>query len=274
MKHVLAIDGGGIKGYLAARLLEADPQPADLYVGTSTGGILALASAFEIAPGRIASLYRGRGPEIFSASLLGAFSRLWRPKYRPNVLRNALYDVFGDATMGDAVHPVMVTTYDLVHGRSYLIKSWKADRAMIPVVDAALATSAAPTFFPPHRIGGLELVDGGVFANSPGWIALTEARKLWPGQPIQMTAMGFGGRQGVAGRPGASAGWGLLQWVSRLAPVFMGSVADTTDYALKMELGGRYRRIAPDALDIAMDDCSEASFLAMDHAVASMGVAA
>lgn len=36
----------------------------------------------------------------------------------------------------------------------------------------ALATSAAPTFFPPHCIGDRIYLDGGLIANSPDIVAL------------------------------------------------------------------------------------------------------
>lgn len=267
MIRVLPIDGGGIKGYLAARILDrVDDTAFDFLVGTSTGGILALALAAGLDPKEIARLYRERGPDIFPARRFGVIRQLWRPKYRTDGLREALREVFGDRTLGDAQRPVMVTSYDLVRGKSYLLKSWKADRAMIPMVDAALATSAAPTFFPPHRLGGLELVDGGVFANSPGALALTEARKLWPGETMSMIALGFGDKPlGVT--PGEARNWGALKWVRRIAPVFMDSAADTVDYALRCELGHRYRRVTPRELDVAMDDASPEAFEAMDALV-------
>ncbi|MGC4441949.1 patatin-like phospholipase family protein, partial [Streptococcus suis] len=36
-----------------------------------------------------------------------------------------------------------------------------------PLVDAVLASAAIPGVFPPVRIGGLDLVDGGVANNTP-----------------------------------------------------------------------------------------------------------
>src|SRR5258708_24395047 len=39
----------------------------------------------------------------------------------------------------------------------------------------ALATAAAPTYFRPHRDGGYTFVDGGVWANNPTMIGVTEA---------------------------------------------------------------------------------------------------
>jgi patatin-like phospholipase/acyl hydrolase len=43
------------------------------------------------------------------------------------------------------------------------------------MIDVALATSAAPTFLPSHRLSSVRLVDGGVWANNPSMAALVEA---------------------------------------------------------------------------------------------------
>src|SRR5690606_28226561 len=43
------------------------------------------------------------------------------------------------------------------------------------LVDVALATSAAPAFFPRHHFNDSQYVDGGLYANNPGLLALHEA---------------------------------------------------------------------------------------------------
>lgn len=49
-----------------------------------------------------------------------------------------------------------------------------------------LATTAAPTYFPPvvEPGTGVQHVDGGIVANNPAAIALQEARAIWPGRPV------------------------------------------------------------------------------------------
>ena len=51
------------------------------------------------------------------------------------------------------------------------------DRATI--VEAALATSAASTFFPPAKIGNREYVDGALGTNNPINMLWTEAQNIW-----------------------------------------------------------------------------------------------
>jgi hypothetical protein len=51
-----------------------------------------------------------------------------------------------------------------------LTRDWR-ERA----VDVAMATAAAPTYLPGMSLGGARLVDGGIWANNPVMVALTEA---------------------------------------------------------------------------------------------------
>ena len=50
------------------------------------------------------------------------------------------------------------------------------------IVEAALATSAASTFFPEVQIGGRKYVDGGLGSNNPVNIVWSAAQKLWAPQ--------------------------------------------------------------------------------------------
>jgi patatin-like phospholipase/acyl hydrolase len=45
----------------------------------------------------------------------------------------------------------------------------------ITVVDAVMASAAAPTFFDPVRVHEYLLADGGIWANNPSLVAYTEA---------------------------------------------------------------------------------------------------
>ena len=72
---ILSIDGGGIRGVFAARLLEllraSSKLPAfNLIAGTSTGSIIASCMALKIDPSIIVSLYQASGSIIFSKKFL------------------------------------------------------------------------------------------------------------------------------------------------------------------------------------------------------------
>ena len=61
------------------------------------------------------------------------------------------------------------------------------------VVEVALSTAAAPTYFPTHRSSaGIPLVDGGMWANNPVGIALVEATGIleWPRDSLRVLSLG------------------------------------------------------------------------------------
>ena len=93
------------------------------------------------------------------------------PKYRPGAAGGG-----GDAPDGDrgeaGRRPAGTGRSRVRHDRPqpYFFKRWPAreDEARNrPLTDAALATSAAPTYFPSHEVDGHALVDGGVFRREP-----------------------------------------------------------------------------------------------------------
>ena len=56
------------------------------------------------------------------------------------------------------------------------------DKGINPVT-AALSTAAAPTYFESTEIEGTSTIDGGVWANCPGLVAISEA----VGKPVSYT---------------------------------------------------------------------------------------
>jgi len=62
----------------------------------------------------------------------------------------------------------------------------------IKLVDALLATSAAPYYLDSVMIGKNNFVDGGVVANNPSEIAFLEAMRLWPDRRIVVISLGTG----------------------------------------------------------------------------------
>jgi patatin-like phospholipase/acyl hydrolase len=68
-----------------------------------------------------------------------------------------------------------------------LFRTYTADYAVDSLVgpectiwEAALATSAAPTFFDSIKIGRQQFVDGATGLNNPVEVVLEEARSIWP----------------------------------------------------------------------------------------------
>ena len=68
---ILACDGGGIRGYLTALIVERLNKEVpfidrvNLFAGTSTGSILAIGLAHGLSPESLVKLYRDEGEKIF-----------------------------------------------------------------------------------------------------------------------------------------------------------------------------------------------------------------
>ncbi len=80
----------------------------------------------------------------------------------------------------------------------------------------ALATSATPTYFPPHRIGDRIYVDGGLVANAPDLVILTEAIRRFGCNLDECHLLSIG----TASTPRAGAVQGApgkIGWVARHA---------------------------------------------------------
>ncbi|UEL21515.1 patatin-like phospholipase family protein [Pseudomonas fluorescens] len=60
------------------------------------------------------------------------------------------------------------------------------------LVDIALATSAAPAYFPRHTFNNNQYVDGGLYANAPGLLADHEAQTFFrqPSETVHLLSIG------------------------------------------------------------------------------------
>ncbi len=153
---------------------------------------MALAVASGVDPSRVRRLYEEHAGEIFKGKFAAAVRR--GPRYNTASLREELTDVFGDARLSDVTVPVVVTASALDRFSGRLISS--ADDPDMSVVDAALATSAAPTFFAPVTpiVGSRSYVDGGMWANDPVLVSVLYAHhKLGrPLSDLRLLAVGTG----------------------------------------------------------------------------------
>jgi patatin-like phospholipase/acyl hydrolase len=206
MRRILSIDGGGIKGVFPgsflATLEQSLGQPVatyfDLIVGTSTGGIIALGLGLGLSAMDVLSFYEEHGPSIFRGSRAArALRQIGISKYNSNPLREALRTVFGDRKLGESTRRLVVPSCNLDTGEVHIWKTSHHPRLerdyTASVIEVALSTAAAPTYFPTHRSSaGIPLVDGGMWANNPVGIALVEATGIleWPRDSLRVLSLG------------------------------------------------------------------------------------
>jgi predicted acylesterase/phospholipase RssA len=226
-----------------------------LFAGTSTGGLIALAltAPDPVEPGRprvsaaeLAAFYVQDGPRIFGRSLGHKLRTLWGyagPKYSLGPLAEAVRRRLGEVMLADALREVVVASYDMTGREPYFFKRWRAREPVDPadppqparnrpVVDAAMATASAPTYFPAHDLDGQALVDGGVFANNPSVAAITEALKRTGAgrvgtDDLLVVSIGTGVHEAGFDEPTVS-GWGKIGWIlpHGAEPPILGAVLD------------------------------------------------
>ena len=238
--RVLTLDGGGIRGAFTASVLaelenrtgRSCAEQFDLIAGTSTGGLLAIALALGHPAERLCGLYRQSGGTIFPlerpvSRFRGMLRQFRTTKYEQTALRAALTDVLGNERLGAARTRLVIPAYDITTGRVFVFKTRHLDRFRydidIPAVEIAMCTSAAPTYFPANLLpqnAEAAYVDGGVWANAPIMVAITEAVGFLGKGFDELDVLSVGTTSPV---PDFSKeiDSGLIRWGTRMTSLFM-----------------------------------------------------
>lgn len=268
--RVLSLAGGGFLGLYTAVVLEALEARAgeplarrfDLLTGTSIGGLLALALAYEIPMARMVRLFTERGSAVFSNRALpgGALSRLLDlsrsmlgPKYSGKALRDSLLANFGDQRLAQALHPVVVPAVDIVQCKTKVFKTPHGPASQgdgdLRAVDVAMAACAAPAYFPSVRIGRRIYADGGLFAAGPDQVALHELQHFVGLDPNRVSMLSIGTATGHY-RPakGVRDDSGAVGWLSggRLVLTLIAVQQQHVQAMVEDRLGDRYLRLDAD----------------------------
>ncbi|CAK9166476.1 unnamed protein product [Ilex paraguariensis] len=308
---ILSVDGGGIRGiipgvilaYLESQLQELDGPDArladyfDVIAGTSTGGLITamvtapnehnrpLYAANEIVP-----FYVQHSPKIFPqargplAGIIKLFKALFGPQYNGKYLHKLTRGILSSTRLHQTLTSVVIPTFDIRNLSPTIFSSYEV--AINPLKDALLSdicisTSAAPTYFPAYYFKNTDekgnerefnLVDGGVAANNPTLVAMSEVTKqvfkenpdFFPIKPMDygrflVISIGTGSAMNEHKYNSQKASkWGLLAWVfnngsTPLVDAFNQASADMVDFhncvvfeALRSE--SNYLRIQDDTL--------------------------
>jgi len=289
--RVLAIDGGGIRGLYTASLLHSiaahfEPSATsrydvgrhfDLIAGTSTGGILACGLAARKTTAELVALYQKIGPSLFVdpqpdgkfKTLTWAMRNMMKAANSSEPLHSALTEVFGHETLGTIyakrkialcmpscrLHDWTPKVFKTPHRPELLTR----DRD-VSLVDACLATSAAPIFLPiaeiveaAHLTNKGRFVDGGLWANNPVLIAMLEAIDLCVdgdgkhlNRSIVILSVGTSG--GAPGdEPGSKTNRGMAEWKFGGEAAGMSIDVQGTGYhEMAKRFAGHFRRLGFD----------------------------
>lgn len=236
MFKILSLDGGGIKGTFTAAALDVFEQQLDtplvehfdLTVGTSTGGIIALGLACGLRADSLLQLYVKRGHDIFPSARRGwtaMLESIFAPRYAGDELKQVLQGYLPDAPFSTLKTPVAITSFDGASARPVVFKTQYhqslIEFADLSVVDVAMATSAAPTFFEAARCGHRILLDGGIWANCPAMVGITEALTLFGRSIREIHVLSIGATSSPSFVTEAQQSGGWIDWARPVNSMLM-----------------------------------------------------
>lgn len=200
--NILSLSGGGIRGLFTVSVLaefekyicdelgiSGDEREHysianhfDMICGTSIGGLIALALSNGATARHIQKVMKEERLNIFPKNqfdILGSLKKLTKPSYKVKPLKKALENLLGESTIGQLSKYVLIPAISYTNGQVRAFKTphhpYLRTDYKLSLVDVALATSAAPTYFPIHQIEDERFVDGGLAANSPVLMGIFEA---------------------------------------------------------------------------------------------------
>lgn len=292
---ILSIDGGGIRAIIPCMILaeieKRTQKPIfslfDLIAGTSTGGITALGLTkpkldpndpykllhplqAEYSAQTLLDMYIYHGAEIFYESLieqvLGEVDDIIRPRYSDAGIKDVLKKYFGEIPLKHALKEVLIASYDIeirspvfftnkVEKQETNSRNYRKICSGFTMRQAAMATSASPSYFPPYHLptsqnssGYYTLIDGGVFANNPAQLAITEAMieakqngKRLNLDEILVVSLGTGSLTRTYSYDKAK-NWGLMGWVQPLINIMLDGSSEAVAAQLEQLLPKAHKK--------------------------------
>lgn len=195
--RILCLDGGGVRGIvtvtLLRRILQQHPNfldNVDMICGTSVGGIISLLLAAGYSPQEVDDIYMFSAPHIFGYNPWRVINP-FRSRYSDKAKQELMQHYFGNLKFGDLKKTATVVAFRLDGTKSNTHSFFGHKEGWRPAVfsnvpkngsqvepdlnlelwDAAMRTSAAPTFFPVFK----GYTDGGIVANNPSILAASKA---------------------------------------------------------------------------------------------------
>ena len=273
--NILSFDGGGLRGTLSIHLLKKlqnlSPniiKTTNMISGTSTGSLIALGLAYGLSAEEISNLYSKENIEyIFDKS----YSQIARPKYDNDHLKEVLLRIFPEnLKLKDLGKLVIIPAFYLGDENN----SWKAmfynnipnsPTEDFRVVDVAMASSAAPVFFPTYERN----IDGGIIATDPRLASIIYSIDKTLGKSMEnIRLLSFGTGYYYNSIKQDTSNWGAIDWVVSKDPdlpiisVTLEGNAQVSQIFSKKLLQDNYYRLNPRMnRDISMDDVKAVDYL-------------
>ena len=264
MHNVLSIRGGGIRGIIpCCCLMRLEQQLGgltrdhiDFCAGTSTGALLTAAVAAGVPAADLLKVYTEQSHEIFTPT--GALADAKRVAvgymYDPKNLEGVLTKVLGSAAtwvVNDSPIRIMISA-TAVGGHNWFFVRDNPKNAgatgTVKLIDAAVASSCAPTYFDHWQIDGILgktilFFDGGVGGTAnPAYQAAVEAFDFDVFSPATTQLVSLGTGYFPAGE---DAPKGLLQNIGWTTSTLVDSSEDWVDDAVNRQWPGVMQSFNP-----------------------------
>jgi uncharacterized protein len=263
-RYILSLDGGGIRGSYQAMILDYLKENGcsfDLIVGVSAGALNAI----------LYSQNTCKNMEVFSSEhckvicnksildrMIGRIQPF--PVYDSSGKLKIITKYTTTKTFGMLPIPVAVICYDVEARYPRVFKSWEDKEES--TIDIAMATSAAPVYYPAHKYKNRWYIDGGIAMNNPASLAHALAVQMFPGDIIKVLALGTGDTPDLDLSKEHLNEWGSIQWLTKgLFNLFVNSPSQCTDEICQILMGANHLRIEDDKIgEIECDDSTNESY--------------
>ncbi|PKK70516.1 hypothetical protein RhiirC2_829957 [Rhizophagus irregularis] len=270
--NILSIDGGGVCGILPALWLSEieyrTHRPIsclfNMIAGTSTGGIIAAGlsvpsweimydennvpyyicsnSRPKFSASDILNLYQNQVKDLFTKN---DSWKLFKPRYTDKDRNSLFFNHFGNVRLNKALTELVIPAVDENNlTRTHLFTRYddRPGYSNDTFFDTLMATTAAPTFFPPYEIKGRGFfIDGALHLNNPAMAAYEKAIQYNVAkEKISVLSLGTGGY--MPGPLNPDLHRGNLFWAQNLHKVVLPQQKGNTDRSMYSLLGNHYQR--------------------------------
>lgn len=293
MFRILSLAGGGLRGaYAIGFLSELESRVDgpltdyfDLIAGASTGGITASALSYGLTAQDMQKFYENHGSKIFTPRpkmklpnggqlvypLVRRFVNwktrqnlddYFRARYCSEMLEKSMLEGFGTDCFADIRKcRLIIPAVNLTDGKTCIFRTphlpTKRPEYNWKISDIIISATAAPTFFSHKTMpDGKSYVDGGLWANDPGLVAMAETARIlrckdgacsreshgssFDSSQVQILSLGTGQTTHSLSPPGTDAG--VLYWARHVVEVMNVLQVQGAQFPLKVALGNRYRQ--------------------------------
>lgn len=257
----MSIDGGGVRGVLPAMILNELQRRCDcplvdvtsMFAGCSTGAMLSAGLVLPkeensrepmFYPYDMYEFYVNESRNIFSKNYLNFYHTYDSGKLQRTLEKKLGTMYYLNDAICELVVPAVKEKHTMKIFSSYRARTTPAHRENYSILDVLMSTTAAPTYFQPHKIAREGyFLDGGILANNPSQLAFDEAVQKMniPERDINVVSLGTGF---YVNEPySCKESYSFLYWAQNIADVMIDGQQNSVDIKMNELIGERYRKV-------------------------------